>query len=544
MRMDYRKSLWKTLALGGCWLAMNASTAQAVTTDMHVESRTDLVSYDVSGPGSASSMYLNRGAYLQEFDFHSEHNLDRDWRSLFDFNIRLTDYDNFDTEAVSVEKMVLRYFNDAHQFDFGDYYLNLSQYSMNKSIKGAAWQVNLPGKEHYLRFAYGTFDSQWEYQYKQIDGEPLDRMGGGFRYQITGENHRLGLNVAMVKDREGDPKRTTENVYDQTVPAIDWEYRVPGLVINGEHAYSFTDTKNTANTLTTSSGNANRLSLRGRFGDLRLDGKVEQVATDFITLGGGATPDRFRTYAKADYKISKQWEVFTAWDFFRDNLHEQLSGTTRNKTAEAGFKWKDLFGRRTLDTSWSLRRKWTEKSDNSVDRISDRFKFGLTDTLFKTVRIKGDIETIFDDNKLNSDSPENYLYSLDLSSRHRLQNGDWELRPRLDLSHQERENISAGGDDITDAFRLNLTLRHKNLTDIGFDLERNDTDLKGTAAVDSVRDRIAAYWQYKFETLAGGSIRLEAGHNEYDFTDDSQDYTETIYKCLLRFSLDKKKGEE
>jgi len=94
---------------------------------MHFESRTDLIYYDVSGPGGNASMYKTGGDYLQEMDFHSEHTQANDWRSLFDFNVRITDSDSFDPETVSVEKMVLRYFNDTNQFDFGDYYLKLGR---------------------------------------------------------------------------------------------------------------------------------------------------------------------------------------------------------------------------------------------------------------------------------------------------------------------------------------------------------------------------------------------------------------------------------
>jgi len=534
------KILRAIIALGLFVQVSSPALSLASLQEMHIESRTDLIYYDVSGPGSSSSIYQTGANYLQEIDFMAKHLFAQKWDSTFNINLRVTDYDNFDTETTSIERLSYKLKNDGLSLHAGDYFANFSQYSMNKSIKGVAVQKEFGDRDNYLRLAYGSFDAQWEYIYDKPDNEPLDRFGGGVRYQRAGDNYRLGFNLAHVDDRKSDENRGTQDAFQQIVSAFDWEYRIPGIAVYGESAYSDTNRYVVNSAKSSFAGTAHRASLKANLNDLRIHGKLERVGVDFLTLGGGASPDRYRAYFKTDYKISKLWKIYGVYDFYRNNLSDRLSFTTRNTSAEIGLDRRRMFNRSSMRGTVSLRRKWIEASNYSTDSVTDRIKVSVTDRIARVIRVKGFVESILKENKTTNQSPEDYLYQLDFSSRHRFSGGDWELLPRLSLSHQDRENLTAGGDDTTDSARLNLRARYKSNANMGIDLERYDTDLEGASSVDSIRERAAVYYEYRPEKLKDASIRFEAGHNEYEFSNDSQDYREQIYKVLFRVQFNKK----
>lgn len=517
-------------------------SADAASSLIQVDNRTDLINYSLSGPGQASSFYQAGGHILHETDIRAENTHDNSWESTMNLNFRLTDNDQFDPEKASIERLSLKLNNDRVQLDFGDYFANFSQYSMNKSIKGLGAQVNFNDKENYLRLAYGIFDPQWEYLYQTPNGEGMDRFGGGLRYQMAREKYRVGLNFGYVRDDADDKNRSTEDAYLQYVPAVDWEYRLEGLVFNGESAYSDTEATTVGDVKTETTGNAHRISAKARMDDLKLNGKWERVSPDFVPLGGGATPDRQRFYGKADYDLAKNWDLFGIFDHSADNLDSQLSTTTTNITGELGVKRKRAFNRNSMNISLSARRKWNDTEDNSRESTSDRIKFGIDDRIAKVIRVSGDFEAVLDDDTTpGGPSTSDFFYNLSLSSRHRLKDGDLELRPRFSVSLQERENLTANGDDFTTNMKLDIDATYQKFLRFGIDAEMVQNDIKN--GEDSLRKKIGAFCEIRPDWLQNGSVRLEAASNEYDFDTNTSDYREEIVKLMLRYSFEKKGGE-
>ncbi|MCF6289556.1 MAG: hypothetical protein L3J03_00915 [Desulfobacterales bacterium] len=541
--MDCKKISWGGVLGSIFLLAAGPDPTLAASNQIKINNRTELISYSISGPGKAASFYVEGGHYLHETDIRARNSFDNGWDSILNFNFRLTDNDQFDPENASIEKLSLKLVKDKVQLNLGDHFINLSQYSMNKSVKGLGAQLNLRDKENYIRVGYGIFDSQWEYLYKTPTGEPMDRFGGGIRFQHARDNYRVGLNLGYVRDDDGDPNRTTENAYINTVPALDWEYRRDRLRLSGEHAYSNTTMTTSGGARTETTGTAHRLGLKTRLGVVKLRGRFERVSTDFTTLGGGATPDRQRIYTKADAKLNNRWSVFGMFDHSRNNLADNLAlTTTTNVTGEVGVKRKRAFNRRSLKISLSTRRKWTDTDDNSRESTSDRIKLAVSDRLAKVLRVNADIEKIIDnDTTAGGASSSNYFYNLSLSSRHRFKDGRLELRPRFVAGLQERDNLTTNGSDYTTTLRFNLGGTYEKFLRFGLNAERVVNDLS-TLGNDSTRTKLSVYCELRPDWLKKGSIRMEGTRNNFDFDDKTKEYREDIVKIMFRYSFEKREG--
>ncbi len=509
---------------------------------LNIESRTDVIYYDVTGNGREASFYDDGLHILEELDLRLTNQLNDDWQSKFSTSLRATDTDQFDPEEVSIERLSWTLNSSRIKLEMGDYFANFSQYTMNKGIKGVGVQYNFDQPENkfdqsqtYFRIAAGTFDSQWEYLYKDPDNEPMDRFGGGFRYQNSGDHFMYGLNLSVIDDDENDSNRTS-NAYNQYLPAFDWEFREDGITINGEHAYSDTEEETLAGVKDEFTGSAHRLATRAQIGKAKVRIKLERVSSDFRTLAGGATPDRIKAYTKVDYKLSKKWKFFALYDFYENNVDDQLTATSTNQTVEAGVKASRLFDRRSLIFSAALKRKWSEKSDHTVDKRSDRIKLSLSDKI-SALKYKLRYELNINNDDVSGESPENSLYGLELSSRHRLAEGAWQLRPEFELSRQESENITSGGDDTTENARVRLSLSHRNGANFGVDYSLIKTDPYDPAATSSEVSNYGVYGQLKPKYLGGGTIKLEIRNKDYDFSDNTKDYAELMAKLSLVFRI-------
>ena len=261
---------------------LNAATGQPAqisleSTEYGANNRTEVMHHKVTGIGAASSFYDPGNHVLHESDVRY-YSTTHAWRSTLNATVRYTDSKQFDINYWSLQNFAWKVSDTRREFSAGDYFANMSQYSMNKSIKGVAYQQNLSDEQNYLRATWGSFDGQWAYLLRndRVD-EPMDRHGTGLRLQRAGETWRIGANFAYVKDRSDDRNRGTLDAYRQYVPAFDWEYRHPAFVLNGEHAYSNTTQSPLATDPINKSGLAHKVNLRASLGAVTIDGTLERV---------------------------------------------------------------------------------------------------------------------------------------------------------------------------------------------------------------------------------------------------------------------------
>lgn len=527
--MNQQHSLIGGWLLPALAMGMYSALAVGANGEYRITSHSDLMYHDIQGPGAAASFYDSGTHYLHESQLYYLTTLQNGWESELDLGVRLTDSRQFDSQDASVQRLAWRLADAKNTVNLGDYYANLSSYSMNKTIKGGAYQYNY-GEDTYLRMTYGTFDGQWSFLLNQNDPlEPMERTGGGLRLQRSWGDYRIGLNLAHVSDDKNDPDRAGADAYSQWLTALDWEWRDGPFLVSGEHAYADTDIHSLPATRRNDTGSAHKADARARLGKVRLDARVERVSPEFRTLGGGATPDRLRFYAKADGKVERNWTLFGIANYYHNNLDNQLAARTHNDTEELGVRRDRMFDRRHMKGAVSLRRSAVEASDGSQDRETYRLKLDLRDQVLETVDVRGTWEhTLQDVDVAGQRGTDSDLYSLGLSSRHRLKNG-WQLRPNLELGYQEVDNLTSGQLDQTNILRVGLTGDDRGGDEFALFYDRTDTNIS-VAGSDATIGRFHTYWQHKLRDLKDASIRFEYTMAPYDFETSTRDYDEQLFK--------------
>lgn len=521
-------------------LCLASQTSLASQADeLRISTRTDLLNQGITGPGKASSFYHSGTHVLHETDMRwAGRAFDDKWDALFNGTLRYTDTNQFDPERLSLQKLEWQLSDADTQINVGDYFANLSPYSMTKGIKGVALQQNLGNDQNYIRAFYGSFDGQWAFAYKNPTQEPMNTLGGGIRLQQAWEKFRFGLNLAEVHDEDGGT-RATFPAYSQILTALDWEYRESGMVLSGEHAYSDTnEITTTGATPTNKTGGANKVALRASLKDINLDGQIDRVEPDFISRGGGATADRMHYYVKADYKLNREWRLFATYDDYKDNLDNQKTATTEVATREIGFKHARAFDRRHMNISLSWRNRQKDVSDASSDLSTDRIKFKINDRVAEHFDLRGEVERILDKDHRTVASAGSTLFDFGVGYRNRLQN-DWELRADLNAGRQETSTLNTAGTDVSDRLRLGFTADKGNGTVFGASLERATANLVAAAA-DNRHKRGSIYWQTKPAWIKDGNLKLEYADYIHKYTENTaNDYREKIMKLSLQWNFEK-----
>ena len=534
---------WRRLGLSmAVFLPVTSALADPT---YRMENRTELLNYSISGPGAAQSFYDPKAHVFHESDLSVSNFKLGGWDGSLATTLRYTDSPQYDPDYWSLQKLEVHLKDAKTKIDLGDLFANLSPYSMMKGIKGAGFQHNLSDDRNYFRAAYGTFDGQWAYLVRNSrPDEPMDRYGGGMRLQRSDGNFTWGANLAQVSDRADDPKRGTANAYRQFLPAVDWEYRNAGMILSGEHAYSDTDVTPMGSTGQNIHGMANRVVFRGNYRTVSLDANLEQVTPNFVTLGGGSTPDRTRLYARADWRMDRQWRLFGTLDYFYNDLDHQLPTRTYNEILEAGVTRSRLFDRRAASLTVSGRSRYLWTDDSSSTSHSDRIRLKYKDRfLDDALDFGADYERMLSKDQRTSTNTHlsNNLYNLSFGYRGNL-NKSWGLRTNLDLGKSEVQNPTTAGFDVTDTARLSLTASHPDSTELGasYDLGNNSVTVIGSS---SRQNRAMLYWSQRPQLLGGGSVRAEASMNDYTFADPTRNYREQLLRLVVNWNLEKKPAQ-
>ncbi|HAU29770.1 MAG TPA: hypothetical protein DCW68_06670 [Rhodospirillaceae bacterium] len=488
-----------------------------------------------SGPGKASSFLDVGDSWLHDLEVNALNHFENGWQTDLNAAVRYTNSRRYDPRELSLQTLRLVASKADDTITAGDYYATFSQYSLNRSIKGLGYQHNFDDNT-YVRMAAGTFDPRWDHLLSDTAGETIDRYITAMRGQTGREDANIGMNLVWAADRNDDPSRTTQDTYRQVLPSIDWEYKMEsGLRLDGEHAVSFTRRQTAATHVEKHmTGTANRVNLQGSLGALRIRGRAERVAPDFVSMGGGAALDRLRFYGRADYRLDKTWRVFAAYDWFRNNLEQQLAQTTRTAIPEIGVDAKGLFDRRSLTFSTSLReRKIWEGAPVSQKNTSDRIYVSLGDR-FDQVSLRGEVEANLN-TRSNSATMDNddLLYRFTVDSRHKILDGKYDLRPYFSIQCQDAEDPTTGATIRTDGFTFDLQLLTDSDMTYGLNVESTKTDNDVAGSDDTRTRRLALNFSSEPEIFMGGTLRGEAGYADYRFTTTSKNYRENYVRLML-----------
>ncbi len=506
---------------------------------INLYNRTELLFQETSGLGKAQSFYDPGNHVFHETDIVANGRVGN-WNSLFNATVRYTDTRQYDPVNLSTPKLMWQLSDAQNQINFGDYFAVFSPYSLTKSIKGAAIQHNFSDDQNYIRAAYGSFDGQWSYLFRNPNNEPMDRYGGGVRVQQAADNWRIGASLVQAADRWGDPRRGMYDGYRQVMPAIDWEWRTPGWLFSGEHAYAAT-TVNSGTTGATSdlNGSANRFTFRGNLRDVSLDGLLERVGSRFATLGGGATPDRMRTMLRGDWRLGALWRFNAMADYYYNDLDHQLATRTTVKAIDVGTTRRRLFDRRSASLSLGLKTRWTETDDNTSETRTDRLKLRFKDRYFdEALDLSLGLEKTINDVRQGATpgSNDSYLYDIGLGWRAAL-NRQWTLRTNLDLGHTELQNPTNGNFDIMDTVRLAIAAEATDRSQFGVSVDYGGNRMT-IANANSQVDRHSVFYQAQPAWTGGGTVRAELTENTYRFDVASNNFRERLLRLVFNWNLD------
>jgi len=271
----------------------------SVFSETIIRSHSEVHINDITGPGKKNSYYEDGVRFLSELTIYSQGTFINGFDYNFSTKGRYTDSKIIDRENESLEEFKLWLGSDNFETTIGDYFVNFSQYSMTRTIKGLSlvFKQNRDKKGLSLEVMGGTFDDQWEYLFYDAKGEPMDRFVGGFKLQYKkNDDNKISLNYAYVWDDENDHNRAGENAYKQHLVSVNWAALIKGFHISAETAYSGYRRYIGSNRDSVDMAFASKLNVSKDIGyntDWR--GEFEYVDPDFLSLGGSYTPDRIRT---------------------------------------------------------------------------------------------------------------------------------------------------------------------------------------------------------------------------------------------------------
>lgn len=505
--------------------------------DLELDNRTSVRFTQVTGAGRAASFYRNGTFLIEEPALLYRKSLNEAWKAGVEFRPRLTNDQLTDKKGMSVETLSGEVKSSSHVFSLGDYFAVMSQYSMGQLLKGGAYQRNFRDEENYVRVAAGSFDTQWEFLYREDPTEPMDRFGGGARAQLSREKFRLGLNYALVQDDKDDPMRrlNQDTAYRQDVGAFDWEYRLGLFTLDGEHAAALTHTSPYGAAEVQTHGHANRFRLQGTPWGARLLAQFENVSPNFVPLAGSASQDRRRYTLQLSRRLAKVWQAFAKFSLSHDNLEgQQLRTRTTNTNYDLGATRSKLFGRKELESSLSWRRSQTDTRNFTRDRTADRLQLSVSDQLTKTVRGRLLFEPSFDRDHARNTHAVNYLYEVRLSDRRRLPKS-WTMNSTLSGRRRETENIVSMGYDLQTGGNARIDFSKPGGLQTGAELDFTDMNLY--TGMDSRTTRARAFVGMKPKWPADSTVDLAYDLVHYGFSDANKEYAEHLVKLNWNWRL-------
>ncbi len=515
------------------------TTVRPVFSGTIVRSRSEVQMNDITGPGKRNSYYEDGVRFLSELTIYSQGELING----LDYNLstkgRYTDSKIIDRENESLEEFKFWVGSDRFETTIGDYFVNFSQYSMTRTIKGLSlvFKQNEDRKGLSLEVMGGTFDDQWEYLFYDAKGEPMDRYVGGFKLQYKkNDNNKIALNYAHVWDDENDHNRSGENAYKQHLVSINGATLLKGFYISAETAYSGYRRYIGSNRDSVEMAFASKLNVRRDIGyntDWR--GEFEYVDPDFLSLGGSYTPDRIRTSNELTLWLSRKFSMFLRQDYYRNNLEGDLTRTTRVNSGSIGIKLKRLFHRRRLRLRLSYKIRNNDVSDGGGYK-THWIRLSGSDTI-KGVRIHGGFHYLFE-NSYTSDDLRRFSYNLSLSKRFR--KGMVYMKPYIKLSYDDTDirqedtvlNYSAGmnfyigryiqGNVSVDRLETNVLA--------GIDSETTRYNLNISYLLKGILRRVA-------KGIKDPRLSMDLRVNDYNYSQGTQSYKETLFKIGLDWGI-------
>ncbi|NLT15078.1 MAG: hypothetical protein GXY05_12125 [Clostridiales bacterium] len=337
--------------------------------------------------GNKSKSFLDNGSdYLSEVSLDIQEKLGGDYN--FEGRLRLRKTDNPRIEPrrdVRTKEYQLKIANPDNLFLFGDFYGELSPFTLGTSLEGATAELKVNDNFFMKHIAARSSEpdvAASKFQ-RNVFGSKADVYL--FRDSDAISNARFGIQAVTVRDDSSTPDRTSSfQDLRNNVFSVDGEMSfVKYLSFNYELARSmYIEDEDSGNAGDQKYGNAARIVLQLQTGDSMLRHLYAYVQPGFYTDTGSAASDKIQHQTTLDHRFSRRVSVSLMHNYYWDHL----SGSLRDKRTISDdksvslnltpFAVRETF-RTRIYSSYNLRN--SDDPANTLESRTATVGFGVND---------------------------------------------------------------------------------------------------------------------------------------------------------------------
>ncbi len=479
-----------------------------------VVSDIEMISEDVTGPGSNNSIYDNGISYNGSLNFTNRSEIKK-YDLLFNLNLRSQEDMQSSEQVLLLSRLraSLSSKDNNSVFNIGDTFEYFDQYVLNSSLKGVSYKYKTE-KNDALTFIFGYDYPRWENVFND-DYQAISRRSMGLDYKNSGhELFKWGFSVLNTDDEKAiEPG---DILYKNNLIGLNWEYLpIPGLTVQGSSAYGKTEEKGSESY----SGTAHKIRIFSNASEGRASIDYERVAPQFKTLLGSATADREKYKASLLYRYSDRINYNFDYLYFHDNLDGQKGVTTHNYKPGIGVSVKRIFDRRYasagLKYNLNIKEAGEKKIDEDIIAVNYRDRFKMID-LNMNINYAQEKAEIEDDI-----SQENELtYNLSLSTRKRMEG--YILRPVLRLGYFKNNDEVEDENDVNfeKSLELGLDIPDKRISS---SIRLGEREAKRDAGEDNNKlfADLSIYYRPEFlDKYNQGRVYLRYRYNDLSYSEN------------------------
>ncbi|MBN2964961.1 hypothetical protein JWV37_09235 [Sulfurospirillum sp. T05] len=501
-----------------------SETVYRFTNDFYIQHN------EITGNSPSSSMLTEGFVYHNLFTLYTKGQFE-DIDYTLNAGLKLTDDRRKDVKKASLITLAGHIQKGAHQLHLGDFFKSYSKYSLNTSLKGAAYTYTTEQKDTFevvYGLAYPRWDNFWD---NEVDSTEREVLGVRFNKNLS---DALSIGIDAVATDDSNSVVTGIPLYETKLYTINSTYRpIPGLKLYGEYSYSDNETQ-TATATTKRNGTAIFLQAVGNKKPSRVQLEYERISPDFKTVTGSATPDREKFKATWRYMMTDTITMNTGLLWFRDNLDGDKTNTTHTYRPNLGFTFKQVFDRRyaVVDVNYKYNHidKKTSVTKDSVYDLNYRDRFGI---------VHSDMQVSYTDYHTNNNTrnQEEWRFNSTFNTRHSYK--DLVLKPSIIFGTWDvNDELSNGDNTYTQAalgFGVDIP-KHKIATNLRVGKNRSKRDAGDD--LDKVFGSFDAHWNMgdrgQFKRIM---VYLRAHINDLSYTTSANDYQERSVTLGLRMTF-------
>lgn len=489
--------------------------------------------------GNEDKSFLRKGMdYRSELMMNIYQKLWSNYRFEGQVFLRKTDDVSVETRRdLRMKSINMRVLNHKNLFEFGDFYGELSPFTLGRSLEGVNIQLEMENKSKYRFIAgrTGQADEALSVFQRQVFGVKTDRFF--FQDSEMFSNFRLGVQAVTVQDDSATLKEAgSAKDLNNTVVSIDSEISlIKNFSVAFEAARSVYLEDEDALIRDRSYGSAIRIQPHLNLGKTSLRYLYYYVQPDFQTVGGSASPDKEQHQINADFRLNDR----TFFSFVQNYYWDHLTGSSQTKRTTYNeqyttLRFKPFLSRDRFETRLFVNRSDVNSDDtgNTAEAITHTLGWSINDVIGEKTNVGLSYEYRVFNNRANKTLSNKYhriranFGREDLVFNRRLY---YSLSPSLDIRTTET-------DTNTD---LNFSLSFNGQYDLAQRLQaRFGHNLRSTNSAklnsDSWNFQSHLEFDYALSQAKDKRMVLRLERNEYKYEDGGQNYNET--RAILRFT--------